>query len=193
MLQYATPPKEEKLSELHSTASLSMSWRIVAVSVVSASICQIEYVLDAFLTRDMCVAHVEYQHSPTLSYDRSHTLTMSQPSASVSMSQMPATTCSSLDIERIFDTALKSYKKKTRKDLKNHDHFKQLEKCDSPAAILAVFQATHFDQSRTGADDRLKKWLVPTINVLCAFSDALGEGVSLVNSNSSVPLSANTF
>ena len=133
---------------------------------------------------------VAYQHFLALSHDCSHTLTMSQPSASVSM-PITATTSSSLNIERIFDTALKSYKKKTRKDLKDHDIFKQLEKCDSPAAILAVFQATQFDSSRTSTDDRLKKWLVPTANVLCALSGALGEGVSLVNSNFSVLLSAN--
>ena len=110
---------------------------------------------------------------------------MSQPSASVSISQIPATT-SSLDIERIFDIALKSYKKKTKNDLKNHDLFKQLEACDSPAAILAVFQAARFDFSPTASDDRFKKWLVPTINVLYAFSGTLSEGVALVNIDSSV-------
>jgi hypothetical protein len=107
---------------------------------------------------------------------------MSKPPFPVSRPQTPATTgtpsISSSNIEGIFDAALKSYRKKTKKDLKNHNLFKQLESCDSPAAILAVFQAAQFDQ--TGADDRLKKWLVPTIKVLCAFSDALGEGVSLV-------------
>ncbi|KAH9069606.1 hypothetical protein EDB83DRAFT_440420, partial [Lactarius deliciosus] len=107
---------------------------------------------------------------------------MSQPPAPVSMPQDSATTSSqsSFNIERIFDAALKSYKKKTKNDLKNHDLFKQLEICDSPAAILAVFQAARFDFSPTASDDRLKKWLVPTINVLYAFSGALGEGVALV-------------
>ena len=113
---------------------------------------------------------------------------MSQPSASVSVPQAPATTSSS-DIERIFDAALKSYKKKTKKDLKSHDLFKQFDECDSPAEILAKFQATHFDDpSQTGSDDRLKRWLVPTLNVLCAFSDTLGEGVSLVIIDTSLPL-----
>ncbi len=121
---------------------------------------------------------------------------MSQPPVPVFVPQTPATTPpeSSSNIEGIqegiFDAALKSYKKKTKKDLKNHDLFKQLETCDSPAAILAVFQA---DPSRTGGDDRLKKWLVPTINVLYAFSQTLGEGVSLVNIDSSVHLSVNTL
>jgi hypothetical protein len=108
---------------------------------------------------------------------------MSQPTASVSVPQTTAPTSSS-DIERIFDTALKSYKKKTKKDLKSNDLFKQLETCDSPAAILSLFQTAQFE---TGSDDRLKRWLVPTLNVLCAFSNTLGEGVSLVDIDSFVP------
>jgi hypothetical protein len=108
---------------------------------------------------------------------------MSQPSTSFSVPQTPATTTCS-DIERIFDAALKSYKKKTKKDLKSHDLFKQLETCDSPTAILTLFQATQFE---IGGDDRLKRWLVPTLNVLCAFSNTLGEGISLVDIDSFVP------
>ncbi|KAH9036079.1 hypothetical protein EDB84DRAFT_1437750 [Lactarius hengduanensis] len=106
---------------------------------------------------------------------------MTQPPTTVSMLQAPVTTLSesSSNIESIFDAALKSYKEKTKNDLKKHDLFKQLEACDSPAAILAVFQAARFDFSPTASDDRLKKWLVPTINVLNAFSGALGEGVAL--------------
>jgi hypothetical protein len=56
---------------------------------------------------------------------------------------------SSSDIEHIFVAALKSYKKKTKKDLKNHDLFRQLETCDSPAAILAVFQPDHLESGAT--------------------------------------------
>ena len=104
-----------------------------------------------------------------------------------SIPQIPASapSGSSSNIEAIFEAALKSYKKKTKKDLKKHDLFKQLESCNSPAAILAVFQAAQFDQSRMARDDSLKKWLVPTIHVLCAFSETLGEGISLVNIDSS--------
>ena len=118
---------------------------------------------------------------------------MSQPPAPVSTPPIPATTTSapSSEIEAIFDAALKSYKKKTKKDLKKHDLFKQLETCDSPAAILAVFQASQFDQ--TGGDDKLKKWLVSTIKVLYAFSETLGGGVSLVNIDYSIHLSVNIF
>ena len=112
---------------------------------------------------------------------------MSQSFASVTALYTPATTSSS-DIERIFDAALKSYKKKTKKDLKSHDLFKQLEKCDSPAAILTKFQATQFDDpSQTGSDGKLKSWLVPTLNVLCAFSGTLGGGITSVNVDTSLP------
>lgn len=105
---------------------------------------------------------------------------MSQTSPSVSVPHSPATP-SSLDIEIIFDAALRSYKKKTKKDLKDCDFFKQLENCHDPAEILTIFLASQLDDpSRTGSDDTLKRCLVPTLNVLCAFSDTLGEGISLV-------------
>ncbi|KAI9437175.1 hypothetical protein H4582DRAFT_332520 [Lactarius indigo] len=110
-------------------------------------------------------------------------MSQSPTPASASIPQAPVTTpseSSSTRIERIFDIALKSYKKKTKNDLKNHDLFKQLQTCNSPDAILAVFQTTQFDPSKTASDDRLKKWLVPTINVLCTLSGTLSEGISLV-------------
>ncbi|KAH9013543.1 hypothetical protein EDB84DRAFT_1640179 [Lactarius hengduanensis] len=112
---------------------------------------------------------------------------MTQPPTTVSM-LAPVTTLSesSSNIKSIFDAALKSYKKKTKNDLKNHDLFKQLEACDSPAAILAVFQAARFDFSPTASDDRLKNGLFPPLTSLMTFSGALGEGVALVNIDSSV-------
>ena len=120
---------------------------------------------------------------------------MSQPLASVSMPQAPGPeTTSPSDINRIFEKALKSYKKKTKKNLKDHDLFKQLENCDSPASILDKFQATQFgDPSQTGSDDMLKRWLVPTLDVLCAFSDTLGGSVSLVIIGSFMPPYVNTL
>ncbi|KAH9011780.1 hypothetical protein EDB84DRAFT_1569541 [Lactarius hengduanensis] len=54
----------------------------------------------------------------------------------------------------------------------------QLQSCDSPSAILAILRAQvqAFDQSQS-ADERLTRWLDPTVNVLYAFSATLGEGV----------------
>ena len=114
---------------------------------------------------------------------------MSQPLASVSMPQAPGPeTTSSSDIKHTFETALKLYKKKTKKNLKDHDLFKELGGCDTPGDILAKFQAAQFDDpSQTESDDRLKRWLVPTLNVLCVFSDTLDEGVSSVMIDSFVP------
>ncbi|KAH9059744.1 hypothetical protein EDB87DRAFT_736118 [Lactarius vividus] len=110
---------------------------------------------------------------------------MSRLPASGSMSQTPvAMPPSSSNIEGIFETALKSYKKKTKQDLTKHDLFKQFEKCDSPSAILAAFQADQF--GRSPIDDASNKWFIPTVNVLYAFSASLGEGVGLVFSPAKV-------
>ena len=60
----------------------------------------------------------------------------------------------------------------------------QLQACDSPSTILAVLQQQVQDLNRSRShDERLTRWLKPTMNVLNAFSDTLGEGVSLVCPN----------
>jgi hypothetical protein len=94
------------------------------------------------------------------------------------MSQVLATTT---NFETIFTTALQAYEKQTKKDIASHPLAAQLQTCDSPNAILSVLQAQVqvFDESR-GADERLTKWLNPTVHVLCAFSATLGQGVGVV-------------
>ncbi|KAH9046347.1 hypothetical protein EDB83DRAFT_2317680 [Lactarius deliciosus] len=106
---------------------------------------------------------------------------MSQPSAPSSSSKTPATTPSTSNFKVIFEKALKEYNKKTKQDLTAHPLATRLQACDSPAAILTILQeqVDQFKQSRS-ADERLHKWLDPTINVLYAFSQTLGEGVGLV-------------
>ena len=88
---------------------------------------------------------------------------------------------SSSNFQLIFNTAIKAYEKRTNRDLLAHPLASQLQKCDSPASIFDVLQSQvdDLEQARKG-DERLTKWLGPTINVLIAFSDTLGEGVSLV-------------
>ncbi|KAN0128615.1 hypothetical protein V8E53_013534 [Lactarius tabidus] len=97
------------------------------------------------------------------------------------MSQAPYTVAStsSPNFQPIFDVALKAYEKKTKDDLITHPLAEQLQACKSPDDILAVLQdrVKEFDQSRS---ERLSRWLNPTINVLFAFSSALGAGVGLV-------------
>ena len=100
------------------------------------------------------------------------------------MSQSPLATASSSNsnFESVFKTAIKTYKERTGQDLTSHPLFTRLKTCDSPDAILVVLRAQvqEFDQSRRN-DERLTKWLNPTVNVLYAFSATLGEGVGLVS------------
>ncbi|KAH9077521.1 hypothetical protein EDB83DRAFT_2311265 [Lactarius deliciosus] len=97
------------------------------------------------------------------------------------MPQTPSTDAASSRFQAIFNAALTSYQKQTGKDIIAHPLASQLRSCDSISAILTVLQdqVREFDQARSG-DGRLTKWLVPTVNVLYAFSAAVSEGVGLV-------------
>jgi hypothetical protein len=98
------------------------------------------------------------------------------------MSQTSPTPSPSSNLQAIFVASLKEYEKKTKKDLLKHPLMAQFQTCNSPADILAVLRAQvqQFEQSTSG-DDKWIKWLGPTINVLYAFSSALGAGVGLVS------------
>jgi hypothetical protein len=104
------------------------------------------------------------------------------------MSQTPSTAAASSRFQAIFDAAVKSYQKQTKKDLLAHPLASRLQSCDSTSAILAVLQEQiqDLDKSRSG-DERLTKWLTPIVNVLYAFSAAVSGGVALV----SLDMSAN--
>ena len=110
-----------------------------------------------------------------------HRRSLGQNTAHVLMSHTHPTTTSSSDFQLIINNALDTYKKRTRKDLLAHPFAARLRTCDSPAAILAILQeqVQGLDQSQRG-DERWSKWLDPTVNVLFAFSEALGAGVGLV-------------
>jgi ribosomal protein S8 len=101
------------------------------------------------------------------------------------MSRAPITTpeSSSSNFQSIFNAALKDYEKKTKNDLLAHQLTTELKSCQSATAILAVLNKQchlqEFIRSDTDGDGS-KQWLNATLTVLCAFSDALGEGVSLV-------------
>ena len=109
---------------------------------------------------------------------------MSQSPAPGPSSKPPTPTVSTSNFNTIFEKALKEYKKQTRQHLTTHPLATQLEKCDSPAAILAILQdqVDKFNQCRS-SDERLQKWLSPMINVLLAFTETLGPGISMVNIN----------
>ncbi|KAI9434150.1 hypothetical protein H4582DRAFT_2131138, partial [Lactarius indigo] len=103
------------------------------------------------------------------------------------MSQTPTTASSSSNLQAIFYASIKEYEKKTKKDLLAHPLLAQLQTCNSPTDVLTILrtQVQQFEQSTSG-DDKLTKWLNPTVNVLYAFSAALGEGVGLVFSPAKV-------
>jgi hypothetical protein len=88
------------------------------------------------------------------------------------------------NFQPILDQALKEYKKKTGKELTTHPLAEEIKGCSSPDAILAVLQgkANELNQSQS-SDERLTKWLTPTVNVLNALSATLGQGVGTVSPN----------
>jgi hypothetical protein len=98
------------------------------------------------------------------------------------MSQVPSASTSSTSFETIFTDALKEYKKQTKRDITSHPLFTRLQSCDSHNTILAIVRAQKFDQSQN-VDEKWIKWVDPTVNVLYAFSTALGNGVGLVSAS----------
>ena len=81
----------------------------------------------------------------------------------------------------IFNVAINKYWRLTGKHLDTHPFAAQLDPCQSPEAISNVLrtQAQAFRRFREG-EERLMKWLDPTIHILCTLSDALGQGIDLV-------------
>ena len=98
------------------------------------------------------------------------------------MSQIPASSSSTSNFQTIFQAALKSYQKRTKKDLLTDPLASQVQSCKSTAAIVTILQGQirEFEKNREG-DERLTKWLAPTVNVLAAFSATISGGVSLVS------------
>ena len=87
-------------------------------------------------------------------------------------------TLKSSNFRLIFDNALKAYQKRTKIDPVTHPLASRLEACDSGASILTVLQE-QVQQSKESQRNNLE-WLDPTVNVLLAFSETLGEGVGSV-------------
>ena len=102
------------------------------------------------------------------------------------MSNVTSTSASRANLDSIFNAALKTYTKKTGKDITSHPLATEFQSCDSPDAILSVLrrQIPTPDKSQSG-DETFVKCLIPTVNVLYTLSDTLGEGVGLVSSTMS--------
>jgi len=86
------------------------------------------------------------------------------------------------NFDSVLNSALLAYKKRTNLDLATHPLLSSLQTCHSPEAVLTILRDQIFasDQSQ-GGDERLTNWLVPTVNVIYAFSATLAEGVGLVS------------
>jgi hypothetical protein len=100
---------------------------------------------------------------------------------SILMYHSRPTSTSSSNFQEFFNNALKAYERRTKKDLLAHPLATQLQSCNSPSSILNVLQqqVQELNQPQS-SDERLTKWLDPTVKVLYTFSGTLGEGVSLV-------------
>jgi len=100
------------------------------------------------------------------------------------MPSVPSTSTSHTNFTYIFNAALEAYRRKTKKDLASHPLLPSLQHCHSPEDILSVLreQIPTFNQSQN-SDDQILKWVIPTVNVLNAFSDTLGKVVGPVNFN----------
>ncbi|KAH9169146.1 hypothetical protein EDB89DRAFT_1498787 [Lactarius sanguifluus] len=85
------------------------------------------------------------------------------------------------NIHPIFEKALKEYRKKTGTELSTHPLAEEIQGRGSIEAILTVLQgkANELNQSQS-RDERLTKWLTPTVNVINSLSATLGEGVGTV-------------
>ena len=77
---------------------------------------------------------------------------------------------------------MKEYKKKTKKELITDPLTEEITSCDSPEAILTVLRgkANELNQS-PNSDERLTKWLTPTVNVVNSLSATVGRGVAMVS------------
>ncbi|KAH9985038.1 hypothetical protein BJV74DRAFT_988733 [Russula compacta] len=80
----------------------------------------------------------------------------------------------------IFNAASTEYQRVTGKRLDTHPFATQLDQCHSTEAVsnLLRSQAKAFSKFREG-DEKLMKWLDPTVHILFTFSDTLGEGIVL--------------
>ena len=116
-----------------------------------------------------CLGVSSYSHSPSTHQPRLH------------MSHTHPAPSSSSSFQLILNNALKTYQRRTKKDLFSHPLASQLQSCKSPSNILIVLQqqVQELNQAQS-SDERFTKWLDPTVNVLFTLSETLGVGVSLV-------------
>ena len=79
----------------------------------------------------------------------------------------------------MLNAALAEYKKTTGNDLLSVWLASELQTCESVESVLGILrdQAKAFERF---GDQKLMRWIDPLVHVLHTFSDAFGDGVSLV-------------
>jgi hypothetical protein len=82
----------------------------------------------------------------------------------------------------IFNSALSEYQRITGKHLETHPFASQLASWHSPEAVSETLrtQVQILNGSREG-DEKLMKWLRPTVDILFSFSSILAEGTGPVS------------
>ena len=100
------------------------------------------------------------------------------------MSTNDQTTCpsASSNFTQIFNAAIDEYKILTGKDLSTHPFATAFDTCTTPDSILDEFrgQVQALNTFRKG-NDRLMKWLKPTVRILFLLLAMPGEGIGLVS------------
>jgi len=109
------------------------------------------------------------------------------------MSPADYTTTSHSNLQLIID-ALADYANQTGIDLSQNPFVEKLQQSNTPDAILELFQEREkaFKEFRD-ENRRLMKCLSPAVRVLHAFSDLLGEAVSLVSHSCLISLRVSTL
>jgi hypothetical protein len=95
--------------------------------------------------------------------------------------------------QSIFDAASREYEKRTGRDLRTHPLAAEFDQCNSPDAVLDIFQKQTDALDQAGKSGQtLVKWLNPTVHLLYMLSATIAEVVGLVSLNECV-LSVSVF
>ena len=122
--------------------------------------------------------------APTYSVDHPSSPRRSIMSTVPSTSIVPSMPTSHSNFPSIFNAALESYKRKTKKDLAKHPLLPSFQSCNSAEDIITVLRE-QVPVSSESQDHGLTKWVAPTVNVIYSFSATIGQGVGLVISRHS--------
>ena len=95
------------------------------------------------------------------------------------MSHARSTASSSLNLQLIFNNALRLYQRRTKTNLLAQPLAARLESCETPGTVITLLQEQVQIQDQDVVDS-LTKWLYRFVNVLHALSVSIGERISLV-------------